>query len=179
MRSFLALAVVFVTFIGSCSSKFNIDDGNLYSIKFNSLEKSLTAKSTEDESLLNNPPDLLQTVTMTTAHNEKYVCELPSEESEEKNAKDEYDVSVRNVLPKFDLNYFFYFLIRGHRFLKFLKKFSFNPSVPTGLNTIGLMSYATDGELLPSVPTSYEQESRKYSKNVRKVENIRQSFSTF
>lgn len=98
----MALAVV-LTYIGSSCSKFNIDDGNLYSIKFNSLEKSLTKSIEDHESLLNNPPlDLLpQTVTMTTAHNEKYVCQLPSEESEEKNAKDEYDgPSVLKILEK-------------------------------------------------------------------------------
>ena len=89
MRSYMALAVIaFANIIGSGWSKFNIDDGNLYSIKFQKLAAS------EDENLL-NPPDLLPTtVTMTTAHNEKYVCELPSDESEKKNDDDKYDVSL-------------------------------------------------------------------------------------
>jgi len=67
-----------------CWSKFNIDDTTLYSIKFNKAD---------DETLLNHPPELLQKVTMTTSHNEKYVCELPSEESKKEAEEEEYTVS--------------------------------------------------------------------------------------
>ena len=122
----MALAVV-LTYIGSSCSKFNIDDGNLYSIKFNSLEKSLTKSIEDHESLLNNPPlDLLpQTVTMTTAHNEKYVCQLPSEESEEKNAKDEYDVSSTKKNHRSLTNLIFdllFIIVKGPSVLKILEK---------------------------------------------------------
>ena len=46
-----------------------------------------------DESLL-NAPSLLQTVTMTTNHNEKYVCELPKEEVKLKQSDEEYNVRL-------------------------------------------------------------------------------------
>ena len=76
---FLAPTVLVVTLtwsMGQCS--YNIDDSSLYSINFN--------PSSDDEALL-NAPSLLQTVTMTTSHNEKYVCQLPAEVSKEE-AKD-------------------------------------------------------------------------------------------
>ena len=87
MKTLWTLGVV-LNIIGTGWSKFNIDDANLYDIKFNPI--------TEDEKLL-NAPDLLQTVvTMTTAHNEKYVCHLPNEENTDKNLDAEYDVSIVN-----------------------------------------------------------------------------------
>ena len=49
-------------------------------------------KISDDEALL-NPPKLLQTVTMTTLHNEKYVCELPAEDSMKEQEDAEYTVS--------------------------------------------------------------------------------------
>ena len=94
MKTHLTLGVV-LNILGTGWSKFNIDDANLYDIKFNPLEEK-----TPDEQLL-NAPDLIQTVTMTTAHNEKYVCELPSEENADKNLDDEYDgPSVLKILEK-------------------------------------------------------------------------------
>ena len=51
-----------------------------------------TEKISDDEALL-NPPKLLQTVTMTTSHNEKYVCELPAEDSSKEQEDEEYTVS--------------------------------------------------------------------------------------
>lgn len=51
-----------------------------------------TEKISDDEALL-NPPKLLQTVTMTTSHNEKYVCELPAEDSTKEQEDEEYTVS--------------------------------------------------------------------------------------
>ena len=138
----MALAVIaFANIIGSGWSKFNIDDGNLYSIKFQKLAAS------EDENLL-NPPDLLPTtVTMTTAHNEKYVCELPSDESEKKNDDDKYDVSFFSVLW-LTCQFLISFLNRVHLCSKFLKRSSYNPSVLTDLSTTGHMSCATDGKFL-------------------------------
>ena len=95
MKTHLALGVV-LNILGTGWSKFNIDDANLYDIKFNPLVDD----KTQDEQLL-NVPDLIQTVTMTTAHNEKYVCELPSEESADKNLDAEYDgPSVLKILEK-------------------------------------------------------------------------------
>jgi len=74
--------------LSTCQSFYNIDDSSLYSINFNPLDKP--EKISDDEALLNNPPDLLQTVTMTTSHNEKYVCQLPMEESREESKNEEY-----------------------------------------------------------------------------------------
>jgi len=88
---FLILTLTWPT----CQSFYNIDDSSLYSINFNRLDKP--EKISDDEALLNNPPDLLQneenqlqTVTMTTSHNEKYVCQLPIEESKQEAKDEEY-----------------------------------------------------------------------------------------
>ena len=61
-----------------------------------------TEKISDDEALL-NPPKLLQTVTMTTSHNEKYVCELPAEDSTNEQEDEEYTVSKVSffIEPKF------------------------------------------------------------------------------
>ena len=86
---FLAPTVLVVTLtwsMGQCS--YNIDDSSLYSINFN--------PSSDDEALL-NAPSLLQTVTMTTSHNEKYVCQLPAEVSKEEAKDEEYSVSTRGL----------------------------------------------------------------------------------
>jgi hypothetical protein len=96
------LRLIFVTFVivsvKTGVSEFNIDDSSLYAIKFNPPEKSSSSSQTEDtiptspDEVLLNAPELLQTVTMTTSHNEKYVCQLPKEDHR-KNAQDEpYEV---------------------------------------------------------------------------------------
>ena len=87
MKNHLTLGLV-LNIVSSGWSKFNIDDGTLYDIKFNPLDQVLS----DDEKLLNVAPDLLQTVTMTTAHNEKYVCELPNDENKNKELDAEYEV---------------------------------------------------------------------------------------
>ena len=84
---FLAPTVLVVTLTWSiCQCSYNIDDSSLYSINFK--------PSIDDEALL-NAPNLLQTVTMTTSHNEKYVCQLPAEVSKEEAKDEEYSVSTR------------------------------------------------------------------------------------
>lgn len=71
--------IVVLTLTSLASSyDYNIDDGVLYSVKFNSRDSESEQKPF-DEKLL-DPPELLQTITMTTGHNEKYVCELPKVE---------------------------------------------------------------------------------------------------
>ena len=98
----LQAILFFVTFcLPDCSSKYNIDDTILYGIRYNPASKNDQEPKEEnkkivdehDETLLNNPPSLFQTVTMTTKHNEKYVCELPSEEIKTSKAEEEYAVS--------------------------------------------------------------------------------------
>ena len=68
-----------------------------------------TEKISDDEALL-NPPKLLQTVTMTTSHNEKYVCELPAEDSSKEQEDEEYTVRKASffIEPKFS-NYIVHF----------------------------------------------------------------------
>ncbi len=91
------------------ATDFNIDDSIIYAVKFNPPDSSQKTVATSgsnvksedqqepapldgeqaqaeiqdpvvaDDKLL-NAPDLLQTVTMTTNHNEQYVCELPKDE---------------------------------------------------------------------------------------------------
>ena len=91
--------VIFASFWSKCTSKYNIDDSTLYAIRFNPLEDLKTKEENKntvnehDESLL-NAPSLLQTVTMTTNHNEKYVCELPKEEVKLKQSDEEYNVRL-------------------------------------------------------------------------------------
>lgn len=79
--------LIFTLSWSSAQSSYNIDDSALYSINFNSLDTK--EKISDDEALL-NPPKLLQTVTMTTSHNEKYVCELPAEDSSKEQENEEY-----------------------------------------------------------------------------------------
>ena len=116
-RSRLLQAILFfVTFcLPDCSSKYNIDDTILYSIRYNQgfnpaskndqqpKEENKKIVDEHDEALLNNPPSLFQTVTMTTKHNEKYVCELPSEEIKDSKAEEVYAVS-NYIFEIFSLN---------------------------------------------------------------------------
>ena len=71
-----------------CIGKYNIDDSTLYAIKFNS------DAGENDKDLLNNPPSLVQTVTMTTSHNEKYICQLPDEDIKVEAADETYAVRI-------------------------------------------------------------------------------------
>ena len=75
---------------GSLATKFNIDDSTLYAIKFNPTEEKLVDN---DDALL-KAPGLLQTVTMTTSHNEKYVCQLPNDDIKSQNEEDGYEVEI-------------------------------------------------------------------------------------
>merc|ERR1712242_71605 len=85
---------------GYGAAKFNIDDSTLYAIKFNPKEESLNQIVNDDETLL-NAPGLLQTVTMTTSHNEKYVCELPNDDSKSGDKDDTYEgPSVLQLLER-------------------------------------------------------------------------------
>lgn len=110
-RSRILQAILFFVIfcLPDCSSKYNIDDTILYAIRYNPASKNDQEPKEEnnkivdehDESLLNNPPSLLQTVTMTTKHNEKYVCELPSEEIKTSKAEEEYQgPNVLKLLEK-------------------------------------------------------------------------------
>lgn len=81
MRLIWALLTL-VSFIRVGWTKYNIDDSAFYGIKFNP----------RDDNDMLNAPDIMQTVTMTTSHNEKYVCQLPNEEDKIEENRVEYTV---------------------------------------------------------------------------------------
>ena len=73
------------------------DDSTLYAIKWPSIKQSSPTEEQildkNDEALL-NPPKLMNTITMTTTHNEKFICELPDEDSKVNTVKEEYTVRL-------------------------------------------------------------------------------------
>lgn len=96
MGWFLRFAAILAVFAPhKVGSTFNVDDSTLYAVKFNSFktDDTSTSKVDQNDEALLQAPSLLQTVTMTTSHNEKYVCELPSEDPKDRPQNEVYEVS--------------------------------------------------------------------------------------
>lgn len=90
LRNFAKIAIFLTFLVQNSIASYNIDDSILHAIHFN---KPSVSNSEQDEALLDHPPELVEnvyTVTMTTAHNEKYTCQLPTEEKHSPLAAEEY-----------------------------------------------------------------------------------------